>query len=104
MENEHDVNRGKDCMKTSCKYLREHAKEINSFKLILTGRQLKPYKNSKFCYICKDNLKINMLDIKNIVLHIAYIIESKVSLILVVFSYWMQICLSFYYRRVSRRI
>ena len=82
MENEHDLNRGKDCMKKSCEYLREHAKEINSFKLILAGKQPKPYKNSKFCYICKDNLKINMLNIKNIVLHIAYVIENIVSLVL----------------------
>ena len=74
MENKHDVNRGKDCMKWSCEYLREHAKETNSFKLILTVKQQKPYKNSKVCYICKDNLKINMLKIKHIVLHIAYVI------------------------------
>ena len=32
MENKHDVGIGKDCMKKFCECLREHAKEIISFK------------------------------------------------------------------------
>ena len=31
-ENKHDVYRGKDCMKTFCEYLREHAIKIINFK------------------------------------------------------------------------
>ena len=31
-ENKHDVERGKDCMKTFCESLREHAKKIINFK------------------------------------------------------------------------
>ena len=31
-ENKHDVYRGKDCMKTFCESLREHAMEIINFK------------------------------------------------------------------------
>ena len=32
LESEHDVYRGKDCMKKFCESLREHAMEIINFK------------------------------------------------------------------------
>ena len=32
IENKHDVYRGKDCTKTFCEYLREHAMKIINFK------------------------------------------------------------------------
>ena len=32
MENEHDVYRGKDCLKMFCQFLREHATKIINFK------------------------------------------------------------------------
>ena len=32
IENKHDVYRGKDCMKTFCEFLREHAMKIINFK------------------------------------------------------------------------
>ena len=31
IENEHDVYRGKDCMKKFCEFLREHAMKITNF-------------------------------------------------------------------------
>ena len=32
IENKHDVYRGKDCMKTFCEFLREHAIRTTNFK------------------------------------------------------------------------
>ena len=32
IENNHDVYRGKDCMKKFCEFLREHKKKIINFK------------------------------------------------------------------------
>ena len=56
IENKHDVYRGKNCMKTFCKSLREHAMEIITLKKIklLTNEQRKSYQNTKICYICKE--------------------------------------------------
>ena len=43
IENKHDVYRGKNCMKTFCESLREHAMEIITLKKIklLTNEQRK---------------------------------------------------------------
>ena len=51
MQNEHDVYRGKDCMKMFCESLREHANEYNEFKKkkmkLLTKKQQESYKKDK---------------------------------------------------------
>ena len=64
IEKKHAVYRGKDCMKKLCKSLREHAMKIINFKKknmkLLTKEQQESYKNTKICYICKENLKVNM--------------------------------------------
>ena len=64
IENKHDVYTGKFCMKTFCESLGEHAIKIISFKKkklkLLTKEQQESYENAKICYICKENLKINM--------------------------------------------
>ena len=61
IENKHDVYRGKDCMKTFCEFLREHAMEIINVKKkkmkLLTNKQQKPYEKAKICYICKERFK-----------------------------------------------
>ena len=58
-------------MKTFFESFREHAMKIINFKKktmkLLTNEQQKLHENTKICYICKKNLKINMLKIKNIV-------------------------------------
>ena len=58
IKNNHDVYRGKDCMKTFYESLREHAMEIINFKKkkikLLTNEQHKSYQNTKNCYICKE--------------------------------------------------
>ena len=60
IENKHNVYRGTDCMKTFCKYLRQHAMKIINFKkknmtlLTKTKEQQESYENAKICYICKD--------------------------------------------------
>ena len=50
-ENKDDAYRGKDCMKNFCKFLREHAIKIVSFKKIkmklLTKGQQESYENAK---------------------------------------------------------
>ena len=47
----------KDCMKTFCECLREHAMKIINFKKkkmkFLKKEQEEPYENAKICYICK---------------------------------------------------
>ena len=67
----HDVGRVKDFMKNFWESLREHAMRIINFKnkkmKLLTNEQQKSYQNPKICYICKENLKINMLKIKIVV-------------------------------------
>ena len=60
-ENNHGVNRGKDCMKKFCESLREPAVEIINFKKekmkLLTNEQWESYENAKICYICKERLE-----------------------------------------------
>ena len=38
IENKHNVYRGKDCMKTFCKFLRQHAMKIINFKKKKTNK------------------------------------------------------------------
>ena len=58
IENQHDVCRSQDCMKTFCEFLREHPMNIISFKKekikVLTKEQHESCKNAKICYICKE--------------------------------------------------
>ena len=60
-KNNHDVSRGKDCMKKFCEFLREHTMKIINFKRkkikLLTKEQHKSYENSNICYICKEKLE-----------------------------------------------
>ena len=61
IENKHNTYRGKDCMKTFCEFLREHAmKKINfeSKKMkLLTEEQKESKENAKICYIYKENFE-----------------------------------------------
>ena len=58
IENEHDVYRGKDCMKKFCQLLREHAMKIIKFKKknvkLLIKEQQESYENTKICHIGKE--------------------------------------------------
>ena len=60
IENEHDVERGKDCMRKFCEFLREHAVKTIKFnkknsKLWTKDQQgSRKMKNAKTCYICKE--------------------------------------------------
>ena len=64
IENNHDLYRGNDCMKTFCKSLREHALKIVNFKnkkiRLLTKEKQESYENTKICYTCTEKLKINI--------------------------------------------
>ena len=57
IENEHDVYRGKDCMKKFCESLREQAMKIINLKnkkmKLLTKEQQESYENAKICFISK---------------------------------------------------
>ena len=61
IENKHDVQRGKGCMKTFCEFLREHTMEIISSKKkkmkLLTKEQQESYGNTKISYICKEKFE-----------------------------------------------
>ena len=64
IENKHDANRGKDCMKKFYESLREYAmKKINFKKIkmkLLRNEQQNSYQNAIFV---KKKLKINILKI-----------------------------------------
>ena len=54
IENQHDVYRGKDCMKMFCGFLRKHTIKINNFKKkkmkLLTKEHQESYENAiNFC-------------------------------------------------------
>ena len=53
-----DSYKRKDCMKSFCKDLREHAMKMIDYEkkemIPLTDEENKPYENQKFCYICKQ--------------------------------------------------
>ena len=59
-ENNHDLYRGKDCMKMFCESFREHALKIilkrKKLKL-LTQEQQESYENTDICYIWKEKLQ-----------------------------------------------
>ena len=61
IENKHDIYRGKDCMKTFCKFLKEHAMKVINFEKkkmkLLTKEQQESCGNAKICYICKEDLE-----------------------------------------------
>ena len=48
-------------MKTFCEFLRDHAMKIISFKKkkvkLLTKDQQESYKNTKICFICRENFE-----------------------------------------------
>ena len=59
IENQHNANRGKDCIKKFCKSLREHTMKIINFKKkkkmkLLTNVQQESYENAQVCHICKE--------------------------------------------------
>ena len=66
IENEHNIDRAKDCMKTFCKCFREYAIEIINFKKMkfLIKDLEEPYENAKLCYICKEKFKNKYLKTK----------------------------------------
>ena len=59
IENNHDVFRGKDCMKKICESLREQTIDIINFKKtkLLTKEQQESYENPEICYICKEKFE-----------------------------------------------
>ena len=61
IENEHDVYRGKDCMKKFCELLGEHTMKIINFKKgkmkLWMKEQQETYENAKICYICKEKFE-----------------------------------------------
>ena len=69
IEDEHDLYRGKDCMKKFCEYVREHAMKITNFKKkkikLLKKEQRNHMKMHKSVIFVKKKLKINILKIKN---------------------------------------
>ena len=82
IENQHDVYRGRDCMKKFCQSLSEHAMKMINFKKkkmkLLTKQQQESYENAKICYISKKKLKTKISNIKIIVkLEIIVIIEGS---------------------------
>ena len=58
VENNHDIYRGKNCMKKFCESFKEHSMKIINFKKkkmkLLTQEQQESYENVKICYICKE--------------------------------------------------
>ena len=62
VENNHDVYRGKGCMKKLCESLREHAKKVK----LLTKEQQESYENAKIYYIYKQKFKNNYVTDKKI--------------------------------------
>ena len=77
IESKHDVYRDEDCMSDCmisykfCESLREHAMNISNFKKkkmkLLTNEQQKHFKTKKPVILAKKNLKINIIQIVNIV-------------------------------------
>ena len=81
IEDKHNMHRGKDFRKKICKFLRVHTMKIIIFKKkLLTKEQQESYENSKICYTCKKNLKMNIWKIKSIVkLEIIVIIQGDIK-------------------------
>ena len=61
IENKHDVDGGKDCMKKCCNSLRKHALKIFHFSKktmkLTTNKQQGSYEKPKTCYICKETFE-----------------------------------------------
>ena len=70
-ENRYDVYRVKDCIIKFCEFIREHVMKKNYFKKeemkLLTKDQQESYEHVNICCICKENLKINIWMMTNIV-------------------------------------
>ena len=86
IENNHDVYRGKDCMKKFCEFLREHAMKIINFKKKKWNCYQKSSRNhmkmQESVIFVKKNLKINNWKIKNIVkLDIIVIIQGNIEML-----------------------
>ena len=84
IENNHDVYRGKDCIKTFCESLREHAVEIIKFKKKKNEiiNKWNPMKMQKCVKLVGKNLKINMYKIENIVkLEIIFLIQGNIEVL-----------------------
>ena len=60
IENKHDLYSGKDCMKTFCEFLREHAmKIIRKKRKLLVKEQHNHMKMQKSVKSVAKNLKVN---------------------------------------------
>ena len=59
-KNKLDYYRGRDCIKTLCKKLRDSAMEIINYEAketeTLTNEEIKSYEKQKICHICKEKL------------------------------------------------
>ena len=107
IENKHDVCKDEDCMKTFFWILKRARSEDNWIQKQKKWNYWQKQKqesceNAKICYICKESLKINMQEIKNIVrldtiviiqvntevLHIVHVIWNLVYLNKMSFPQW----------------
>ena len=91
IESKHNIYRDEDCMSDCmiayklCESLREHAMNIFNFKKkkikLLTDQQQKHFKTKKPTILAKKNLKINMIQIVNIVkLGATIIIQENIEM------------------------
>ena len=83
IENEHDVYKGKDCIKTFSGFLREYTMKTINFKKkkrkLLTKVQEESYENIK---ITNEKIKVNPWKIKDIVkLEIIVIIKGDIEVL-----------------------
>ena len=83
IENEHDVYKGKDCIKTFFGFLREYTMKTINFKKkkrkLLTKVQEESYENIK---ITNEKIKVNPWKIKDIVkLEIIVIIKGDIEVL-----------------------
>ena len=69
IENKHTLYGGKDCIKTFCDSLKEHAKNkilfVKKKRLVLTKEELKSYQEAKVCYICGKGILKRLAKDKN---------------------------------------
>ena len=93
-ENQHDVYRAKDCMKTFYELLMRSLVLKRKKMKLFTKEQQESYENTKMCYICHEKFEKKHAKDENIVnlgtivikqgdkevLHIEYVIESIVYL------------------------
>ena len=123
-ENKHHVYRGKDSKKMFCQSLREHAIKVINFEKkqmkLLTKEQQKSCEDVNICYISKDKFENKYLEDKkyckvrghchytgkyrsdaHIICKLKYSVPNKCP---IVFHNVSAYDLTFYERRVSRRI